>query len=132
MLPDYTYHLDQDDIDSAPAVTIGQFRALALAREWSEDWLVEQCRGEMDDARTTVRDILAGRGLTKPWFTGSSDRPTLVNLDETALVWAPLLALYHTHRLVCECGCKAPLCGKQRYASPACRQRASRRSRQPV
>jgi hypothetical protein len=67
-------------------VTIGQFRNLAQQRGWSEDWLVEQCRDDMDNPRETIREILAGQGMTKPWFTGSSDRPKPVDMRETVLV----------------------------------------------
>jgi hypothetical protein len=47
----------------AEPVNIGQFRALALQRGWSEDWLLEQCRDEMDNPREIIREILAGRGF---------------------------------------------------------------------
>ena len=39
-------------------VTIGQLRNLAQQRGWSEDWLVEQCRDDMDNPRETIREIL--------------------------------------------------------------------------
>jgi hypothetical protein len=78
-------------IDKAVEVTIGQFRQLAKARSWSEGYLVKRCRGQMDHPTETVREILAGKGLTKPRFTGESTKPKLVNLEDTVLVWAPPL-----------------------------------------
>jgi hypothetical protein len=39
---------DLSTIRIANDVTIGQFKALAEARGWSGDWLVEQCKDEMD------------------------------------------------------------------------------------
>jgi hypothetical protein len=47
-------------------ITIGQFKALDKARGWSDDWLVEQCKDEMDHPREVVREILQGWGMTKP------------------------------------------------------------------
>jgi hypothetical protein len=76
--------------------------------------------------QSVIREILSGDGMTKPGFTGSSNLPARVNLDDTPLVWEPLLALYHARHGVCGCGCKEAVTGKQRYASPACRQRVSR------
>jgi hypothetical protein len=35
----------------SPVVTIGQFRATAKERGWSEAWIVEQCSGAMDNPR---------------------------------------------------------------------------------
>jgi hypothetical protein len=92
------------DIDTAPMVTINQFRALARRRGWSEDWLVEQCRAEMDNPRQIIREILDGHGLTTPWFTSESTKPKPVGLFDTALVWTPLLDLYLTYAGLCvEC-----------------------------
>jgi hypothetical protein len=115
----------------AEPVTIGQFRALALQRGWSEDWLVEQCKDEMDNPREIIREILAGRGLTKPWFTGESTKLKLVDMRDTVLVWGPLLALYETRTATCGCGCNRALKGKQQYATPACRKRVSRLRKEP-
>jgi hypothetical protein len=107
-------------------ITIGQFRKLAQANGWSENFLVEQCRGEMDNPREIVREILAGKGLTKPRFTGYDVPAKLVNLDDTALVWTPLLNPYVNRIKGCPCGCQAPLTGKQQYATAACRKRVQR------
>jgi hypothetical protein len=68
----YIYELGQDEIDSADEVTLGQFLALAKRRGWSEDWLVEQCKAQMDNPRAIIREILDGYGLTKPEFMGSN------------------------------------------------------------
>jgi hypothetical protein len=119
---------DQLDIDHALTVTIGQFRALALSRGWSEDWLVEQCRDDMEEARSIVRELLSGHGPTKPWFTGESGRAAQKSLADTPLVWSPLLDLYaHYHGLCVECD--GPLqTPEASYCSPRCRKRASRRT----
>jgi hypothetical protein len=115
---------DASQITIKAEVTIGQFRELAQAQGWSEDWLVEQCRGHMENPREIVREMLAGKGLTKPGFSGESARPKLVSLIDTALVGTPLLRLYAQRHRTCPCGCQAALTGKQKYASHACRQRA--------
>jgi hypothetical protein len=82
----YTYALGQDEIEATPLVTIGQFRTLARQLGWSEDWLVEQCRGEMDNPREIIREILSGYGMTKPAFTGYDQPARRVSLKDTALV----------------------------------------------
>jgi hypothetical protein len=111
-------------------VTIGEFRTLAQKRGWSEDWLIEQCRGAMDNPREVVREILSGYGMTKPAFTGYHHPARRVSLKDTVLVWRPLITLYLDKGLACACGCEVELSGKQRYATPACRKRASRWSHQ--
>jgi hypothetical protein len=74
------------DVDSVPIITIEQFKVLAKRRGWSEDWLVEQCRDEMDNARPIIRELLDGRGLTKPWFTSETTKPRPVSMADTVLV----------------------------------------------
>jgi hypothetical protein len=94
----------RQDIDSAPTITIDHFRALARRRGWSEDWLVEQCRGEMDNPRQIIKEILDGRGLTKPWFTSESTKSKSVNMADTILVWTPLIDLFLAYDGLCiEC-----------------------------
>jgi hypothetical protein len=111
--------------------TIQQFRTLAQAREWTEDWLVEQCRHEMDNPRQSIREILASCGLTKPWFTGETTKPKLVSMLDTALVWTPLLRLYATFVGRCV-ECETSLeDGQVKFCSPRCRKRSSRRSVSP-
>jgi hypothetical protein len=126
MFPPDTRALHQD-IDSAPIVTINQFRVLARRCGWSEDWLVEQCRAEMDTPRQIIREILDGRALTKPWFTRESTKPRLVSMAETVLVWTPLLDLYLPYNGLCvECDAELENI-EASYCSPRCRKRASRR-----
>jgi hypothetical protein len=117
---------DASQITIKDEVTIGQFRELAQANGWSEDFLVEHCRGHMDNPREIVREILAGKGTTKPRFTGYDVPAKLTSLMDPVLVWAPLLKLYESRAQGCPCGCQARLTGKQRYATPGCRKRVQR------
>lgn len=109
------------------APTIGQFRDLALDRGWPEEWLVEQCRHEMDAPTATVREILSGYGNTRssgPWSNGKSER---VSLKNTVLVWAPLLKLYATYAALClECNTTMED-QTAKYCSPECRGHAARK-----
>jgi hypothetical protein len=109
------------------AVTIGDFRALAHERGWSEAYLVEQCKREIDNPREVIREILSGKGLTKPRFTNYDQPERLVDICNTALVWKPLLRLYNEREPLCKCGCKQPLLGRQQYATSACQRRDHRR-----
>jgi hypothetical protein len=122
----YIYELGQDEVGSHATTTIGQFRTLVKQCGWSEDWLVEQCKEHMDYPREIIREILHGSGMTKPWPMGTREKPGRVSLTDTPLVWWPLLNLYRTRTATCGCGCGKPLQRRQRYATPACRRRASR------
>lgn len=113
-------------------ITIGQFKALAEARGWSEDWLVEQCKGELDHPREVIREILQGCGMTKPSLTGEAYKPKRASMLDTALVWTPLLALYVRHYRRC-LECEDLLTGdRDSYCSQRCQKRAYRRDRKPV
>jgi hypothetical protein len=126
MFPPDTRALHQD-IDSVPIITINQFRTLAKRRSWSEEWLIEQCRNEMDTPRQIIREILDGHGLTKPWFTSESTKPRSVSLADTVLVWTPLIDLYLAYIGLCV-ECDGMLRNPEAsYCSPRCRKRASRR-----
>jgi hypothetical protein len=116
------------DIDWAPTITIDQFRALAKRRGWSEDWLVEQCRDEMDNPRPIIRELLDGRGLTNPRFTSESTKSKPVYMPDTILVWIPLIDLFLAYDGLCiECDSELENT-EASYCSPRCRKRASRRS----
>jgi hypothetical protein len=116
------------DIDSVPIITIDQFRALTKRRGWSEDWLVEQCRDEMDNSRPIIREILHGRGLTNPRFTSESTKSKPVNMAATILVWTPLIDLFLAYDGLCV-ECDGVLSNVDAsYCSPRCRKRASRRN----
>jgi hypothetical protein len=124
--------IDMSTIRIADDATIGQFKALAEARGWSEDWLVEQCKDEMDRPREVIREVLQGWGMTKPSFTGETSKPKRVSMLDTALVWTPLLALYVRHYRRCV-ECEDLLTGdRDRYSSQRCQKRAYRRDRKPV
>jgi hypothetical protein len=123
---------DLSAIRIANDVTIGQFKALVEARGWSEDWLVEQCKDEMDHPREVIREILQGWDMTKPWFTGEATKPKRVSMLDMVLVWRPLLALYIRHHRRCV-ECEDYLFGEQeKYCSPRCRKRGSRRNQKPL
>jgi hypothetical protein len=109
----------------APCITFGQFRAVAQQREWSEAWLVEQCRGQLEEPTATIRRVLYGALVDGK----------RVSLAEVVLPYTCLITLYNkatqpkpalVGEKACVCGCGAKLRGKQRYASPACRKRAQR------
>jgi hypothetical protein len=74
---------DQDEIESAPCITFGQFRRLAKRREWSEKYLAEQT--DLDTA--TIR-----RALTGTPVNGHHDK-----LESTVIPYWPLIELYQQH-----------------------------------
>lgn len=116
------------DIDWAPTITIDQFHALAKRRGWSEEWLVEQCRDEMDNPRPIIRELVDGRGLTNPRFASESTKPSSVSMADTVLVWTPLIDLYLAYDGLCvERDGELENC-KAFYCSPRCRKRVSRRN----
>jgi hypothetical protein len=52
----------------------------------------------------SIKEILPGHGLTKPWFTSETSKPSPVNMADTVLVWTLLLDLYLTYSSLCvEC-----------------------------
>jgi hypothetical protein len=82
----------------------------------------------MDNPRSIIREILDGRSVTKPWFTGETTKPKPVNMADTVLAWIPLLDLYEFYHGLCV-ECDSPLENLDAsYCSPRCRKRASRRS----
>jgi len=88
----------QDEIESAPAITFAAFRRLAKHREWSVEYLVEQCRDHIDDPTETVRRVL--QGATIPAHHDAEDKwvPTRhQSLDSTVLPYWPLIQIYQKH-----------------------------------
>jgi hypothetical protein len=125
--PPDTRAIDQD-IDWAPPITIERFHALDRRHGWSADWLVEQCRDEMDNPRPIIRDLPDGRGVTNPRFVSESTKPRSVSMADTVLVWTPLIDLYLAYDGLC-IECDGELENPEAsYCSPRCRKRASRRS----
>src|SRR6266487_1177920 len=45
----------QRAVDQAPTITAKQFRELAKRREWSEAFVVEQCKADLDRPTQTIR-----------------------------------------------------------------------------
>jgi hypothetical protein len=108
-------------------ITFGQFRRVAQQREWSLEWLVEQCKAEIDRPTDTVRRVLQGTTVDGQH----------VSMAEVVLPYHGLIALYQQATAVvpalpgekeCRCGCGTALRGKQVYASDACRKRVVRRA----
>jgi hypothetical protein len=88
----------QDEIASAPAITFAQFRRLAKRREWSAEYLVEQCRDHLDDPTETIRRVL--RGATIPGHHDADGKWVPVkhqSLDSTVLPDWPLIQLSQKH-----------------------------------
>jgi hypothetical protein len=109
--------VSQCAMDHAPCITFGQFRLVAKQREWSLAFLHETVRAEIERPTETLTRILR-----------SGPR-------ETVIPYTVLIELYHkatrpkpalAGEKSCGCGCGGQLRGRQRYASPACRKRASR------
>jgi hypothetical protein len=93
----HTYDLGQDEIESAPLITFAQFRRLATRREWSVEYLVEQCRDHIDNPTETVRRILTG--TTVPGHHDEDGKWVPAKhqpLDSTVLPYWPLIQLYQT------------------------------------
>ena len=77
----------------------------------------------MDNPRQTVREILAGYGLTKPWFASKTtdDQPSMA---DTVLVWIPLLRFVPCLYACVECDGELENT-EASHCSPRCRKRAS-------
>src|SRR5262245_45873555 len=107
-------------------VTFREFRKVVRTQGWSLAWLVAQCQGELDRPTDTVRRVLEGAIVD-----GKRD-----DMADVVLPYACLIELYQratrpkpalAGESTCACGCGGKLRGKQRYASPTCRKRASRK-----
>jgi hypothetical protein len=117
----------QQAVQQAPCITFGQFRAVAQQREWSEAWLVEQCRGQLEEPTATIRRVLSGALVDG----------RRVSLAEVVLPYTCLIALYNeaihpkpalVGEKACACGCGAKVVGRGKWAAPGCRKRVQRRS----
>jgi hypothetical protein len=88
----------QDEIEAAPTITFAAFRRLAKRREWSAEYLVEQCRDHLDDPTETIRRVL--RGATIPGHHDEDGKWVPAkhqSLDLAVLPYWPLIQLYQTH-----------------------------------
>lgn len=104
------------------APTFGQFAALARQRGWTVDFLTAQFAGRFSDEKDPPRRFF-GRVLGG----GHAD---------VAIPYDSVIAFYNQKRGIdqrgpaperrCACGCGQHICGRQRFASAACRKRASR------
>jgi hypothetical protein len=74
----------QDEIESAPQITFAQFRRLAKRREWSVEYLVAQCREEIDNPTDTIRRVMEGADGKR------------VRMDDAVIPYWPLIHLYLT------------------------------------
>ena len=108
----------QRAVDQAPIITAKQFRELAKRREWSEAWLVEQCKAELDRPTQTIR-----------WYLTQCPAETvLAHRCLTDLYVKAITALTTKGTKQCACGCGERVWGRQRFASQACQKRCYRRA----
>lgn len=119
-----------------PCVTFNQFRKVAKQHEWSVVWIVEQCRAEIDRPTDTIRRVLEGARVEGHWKEGQWVAPSWNAMADVVLPYPCLIALYQRATQpqpalpgegACACGCGARVRGKQKYATEACRKRASRK-----
>jgi hypothetical protein len=128
--------ISQSAIEQAPCTTFGQFRKVARQREWSLEWLVEQCKAELDRPTDTIRRVLEGARVEGHWATGKWIAPHWDDMADVVLAYRCLIGLYQratrphpalAGERTCACGCGEQLRGKQKFASAACRKRVSRK-----
>jgi hypothetical protein len=134
----YVGEYGQDEIDNAPCITFQQFRRLVKQRGWSERWLIEQVKPYLDEPRETVHRILYGAHVPAHECSEQDGRVVEAHhepMDEVAIPYTCLIDLYHQAtqpgplpdgQRSCGCGCGQRVRGRQRYATPGCRQRAYR------
>jgi hypothetical protein len=123
-------------MNQAPCVTFREFRRVAKQHEWSLEWLVEQCKAELDRPTDTIRRVLEGAQVEGHWEGRTWVTPHWDDMAEVVVPYRCLIALYQratqpTPALpaerACACGCGGKLRRKQKFASAACRKRASRK-----
>jgi hypothetical protein len=133
---DDAHPISQAAVEQAPCITFGQFRKVARQREWSLEWLVEQCKAELDRPTDTIRRVLEGARVEGHQQGGKWVTPYWDDMSEVVLPYRCLIALYQratepvpalAGERACACGCGAEVRGKQKYASAACRKRVSRK-----
>jgi hypothetical protein len=101
-------------------ITCAQFRTLVKKEHWTESMLVAERHGQLDEPTKTIRCILTS------------------NPADTVNPYACLIALYlkatakpaegtPTGIGFCANGCGQRVLGRQKFASDACRKRATRR-----
>lgn len=104
-------------VDKAPCITCGQFRAVAKRQGWTEDDVVAQCRGQIDELGRTIHRIM------------------VTNPADTVIPYACMIEMYQKATSApkaqpgercCACGCGGKVRGKQRFATSACQRRAHR------
>jgi hypothetical protein len=128
--------ITQSAVSEAPCVTFREFRKVAKPHEWSLEWLVEQCKAELDRPTDTIRRVLEGARVEGHWQGEKWVAPYWDDMAEVVLPYRCLIALYQratrpqpalAGEKVCACGCGGSLRGRQTFASVACRKRASRK-----
>jgi hypothetical protein len=72
----------------APQIIYKQFRDLAKRRQWSETYLVEQIRGEVDNPTDVIRTIMRGASVDGKFH----------GIDDTVVAYWPLINLYEQAR----------------------------------
>lgn len=107
--------------DDREEVTFGNFKQVMDARGHTIADLVNEFRGKIENPREFFERVMSPK----------------VEHREVVIPFASVLAFYaeESHyvtdsdpsRRRCDCGCKAPVFGRRRYASDACKKRASRK-----
>lgn len=130
--------ISQSAIEQAVWVTFGQFRKVAQQREWSLEWLVEQCKADLDRPTDTLRRILEGARVEGHRAGGQWVPSHWADMADVALPYRCLIELYQrairpqtalAGERSCACRCEAQVKGRHKWASPGCRKRVQRRAR---
>jgi hypothetical protein len=106
-------------VDAPPReLTCARFREVAKARGWTLDWLVSQVGRSIEEPTRTLQRLLkeSSPDTVIPYMC-------LIELVKGATLSPPASA----GEPVCKCGCGGAVTGRQQYATPYCRLKASRR-----
>jgi hypothetical protein len=89
-------------VDHAPSMTCGQFSALAKPQDWTEDDVVAECRGKIDEPRRTIHRML---------FTNPSDTVIPYTCLRQLSEKATAIPMAQPGQKSCECGCQGQVRG---------------------
>jgi hypothetical protein len=108
---------------------------VAAQRAWSFDWIVEQCKAEVD--RPTICRVLEGARVEGHWKGGTWVAPHWDTMAEVIIPYQCLIDLYVRAirgrpalpgEKACACGCGVLIRGKKKWARPGCKKRIQRQS----
>jgi len=97
-------------------VSFRNFAALAKRKGWKPEFLAVQFRGKVDSPSEFFHRVLGGEH-------GNVVIPFHTVLDFYHQEQSPLI---QDEAVMCACGCRKPVSGRQRYSSGSCRLRAYR------